>query len=899
MKKICAKILILIMLVNIILPLSVFAEGAVKLYNHGEETYLLHSIEMCEGYYYISVADLGELELYTTASETLSIRSYDDNLVIYPGMSVVKVNGTELLFPNAMRVVGGREYVSLRLIAMAFSGIYEITDNSIYLWINTGGACTARGVISLPNGEIAPAGGIEISVFYGNKLVEKKKSNGGSGSGEIVGLETGYSGVQKPITVNGAVEYSMHKIAESSVTIPEGENSVEYVLGIPYMTSGCVLGYEVDTEKYKEVYTEIVNRNFEIRNFTIYSKSVELSGTVTLPEAAENDVCFTVYAENYNEAMYSYSGVIAAGADSATYSMHVGQYGDYSMSLIFSGRKYKRMLKEEVITADETAVTDVDFAAEKSDVLSGTLKIPNDTAIGEDTEIKVTIQSRKSPYYYIDSEEVTIPAGSTNGNFTLYDDMGYGDVICFYELQTESDDLFDFGHYRKSGTTVINDNAEKISFRENTRQSIEISLIKSKSAEVTLNLPEGYTADKNICGDVYLTNAYKAENDGNMAVVGGSGATEDDGDDVYFPSNNITKADEDIILPGNTPKDDWEVVLPDNITKVDWDIVIPDEIERDNITAYKADNKVTIVPAGGGSGGGGSIARPSIPVSKTVLIKKGESRAIKKFKIPDNADFKYNVVLHGINEDGNRFYHMTYYKGGGEMTVLKDRAKALTSEADNIELTLMKQYEINGKIDTDIDCDGGRVYAIYQSGAEIGTDVKNAVFKVSAESDFYNNFKMFLPEELDKYVFRFDIFDKTVYYSAKGLAEEASNAETVTINGNTDIEIAYKGRTAEQPLVITHTDSKGEEAEGFNGYIFLENVTDYVQESEDLYMASYDAGGKLLYVKILPTLRIKPHSTGTGFLISNYMDKNAAYVKVFAWSDKMKPLALSRNISEQ
>lgn len=895
MKIISAKILILIMLINMLLPLSAFAEGTITLYNHDEEVYLTNDIETYNNYYYISVEDLYELELNWKLSDSLYIESYYNDLIIYPETSIIELNGNSMLFQNPMKDIDGIKYVSLDLIAMVFSGIYEITDNSIYLWINTGQSYTARGTISLPNDEVAPVGGVEILVFYGRK----KSLSQGSGSNyseDISGLEIGYSGITKPTTANNEIEYSIYKYAEKYVTIPQGKNSVEYALGIPYVYSGCYLGYKVDTDTYKEIHTEKFYRNSGIMNFEIYSNTVTLSGTVTLPEIAEKDVKFTVYSEVYTERMYSYDGIISAGTNFAPYSMQVGQYDDYSMSVVFSDNEYKRIFKEETITVKDTEVANIDFETQKSNIVSSTLKLPDNIVLEEDVEAIVTIQSKNSPYYYLDSENIVIAAGDTSENFTLYDDMGYGDVICFYELQSVNDRLFSFGHYSETGTTVINDNASVITFGENINQNIEIPLIKNKALEVKIGLPNGYVAESNIYGNIYLTTAYEPIiKDSNMAIVSGTGSsTIEDGDDVV-----------------NVPViSDFEEVI---VEETDFG-----EIEMGDIFAYSQSDEIALMSSsngGGGSssggssgGGGGGLSTggavsptPSVPATPSTLFEAGDSTVTKIFNIPDDAEFKYNIVLHSIDDANDMFYDVTYYKGNAETTVFRECAKELTSSDNNIEITLMKQHKMSGKIDTDVICDVGMVYAIYQADSEMNVDVKKTSFKVSTEPNHHNYFELFLPDELDDYIFRFDIYGKFVYYSSVGLADNIGDAEVVTVNGDTNIEILYEGFKPEQPLIITYTDINndiyGIDTTIFDGYIQLKNISDYEYESQNLHIASYDENGRLLRIETLPTLVIEPHSYGHKYGLIKNIDKEAESVKIFVWSDNLKPLANSYEIS--
>ena len=881
MKIINAKILILIMFINMLLPLSAFAEGKITLYNHDEEVYLTNDIETYNNHYYISVEDLYELELNWKLSDSLYIESYYNDLIIYPETSIIELNGENLLFQNPMKDIGGTKYVSLDLIAMVFSGIYEITDNSIYLWINTGQSYTARGTISLPNGEVAPVGGVEILVFYGRKQ-SKSQGSGSNYSEDIGGLEIGYSGITKPTNANKEIEYSIYKHVEKYVTIPEGKNSVEYALGIPHVYSGFYLGYEVDTDTYKEIFTEKFYRNSGIINFEIYSNTVTLSGTVTLPEIAEKDVKFTVYSEVYTERMYSYDGIIPAGTNFAPYSMQVGQYDDYSMSVVFEDNEYKRIFKQETITVKDTEITNIDFETQKSNIVSGTLKLPDNMVLEEDIEATVTIQSRNVPYYYLDSKNIVIAAGDTSETFTLYDDMGCGSVICYYELQSDNDELFSFGHYNKTGTTVVNDNASKITFSENLNQNIEITLIKNTSVEVKINLPDGYVAESNIYGNIYLTTAYESMiKDSNMAIVSGSGTSNnDEGDDV-------------VNIPGISNSE--EII----VEETDFG-----EIEMGDIFAYSQSDELALMSSSGGGvsiGGGGASSKPSIPVTPSPLFKAGESTVTKTFDIPDDAYFKYNIILHSINDANDMFYDVTYYKGNAETTVFRECAKELTSSDNNIEITLMKQHKISGKIDTDVVCNVGMVYAIHQADSEINADVKKTSFKVLTEPNYHNNFELFVPDELDDYIFRFDIYGKSVYYSSYGLADNIADAEVVTVNGDTNIEILYEGFNTEQPFVITYTDINkdiyGIDTTIFDGYIQLKNISDYEYETQNLHIASYDENGRLLRIETLPTLVLEPHSYGDKYGLIKNIDKEAACVKIFVWSDNLKPLANSYEIS--
>lgn len=186
---------------------------------------------------YIHEKELDRINLYYD-SNVISNSEDTTIMELYPGSSIVIVNGTAITYPKSTVQSGDYIYVCLDLIAMFFSEQYDITDTTINLWISDSNTDFVRGIISLPYGNVAPAGGIELEVFVAEIPNGAMSGGYGSTSSSVYYSEIGSPGYKdgeyKPMYEKGSnkgnnfLEYN--RIVTNTVIIPEGESQVEYTM---------------------------------------------------------------------------------------------------------------------------------------------------------------------------------------------------------------------------------------------------------------------------------------------------------------------------------------------------------------------------------------------------------------------------------------------------------------------------------------------------------------------------------------------------------------------------------------------------------------------------------------------------------------------------------------------
>ena len=169
LKKIFATMLFLAMIINFSVPISSYATNIVTIYNCGEEIEIVNTNNINEIY-----IDVDKLSWYNIESEDNSDHLYLYNgykgASVYRNSNIVNVNGTNLTYYNPIIVKSGNEHISLALLTMIFSQNYEITDDSINLWMPYYPDNYAKGIISLPGNSVAPEGGIKVTVGVYKKV---------------------------------------------------------------------------------------------------------------------------------------------------------------------------------------------------------------------------------------------------------------------------------------------------------------------------------------------------------------------------------------------------------------------------------------------------------------------------------------------------------------------------------------------------------------------------------------------------------------------------------------------------------------------------------------------------------------------------------------------------------
>lgn len=864
MKTIISKLMALLILINAIIPTTAFANGENVIYNCGYEVEFANGIYEYNGKIYIHIEDLAELYLRIDAdSNTIYNHRTGTDLVVYPGSSIVEVNGISMLYSNSAVILDGGVYVALDLIAMLFSQLYEVNGNQINLWITKYYAYDfARGVVSLPEGEVADEGGISVDVFVTEAY---STSTGGGGSSSPIYSTTksyisnvGLDGVEKPSYDNLIDNYSSPdsyvKLVEKTITIPEGYNSAEfYLYQVDGDFYGSKIGYAFEYNGYTCCETINFKKTIESYDFTINTQMTYINGTVAIPEMTEDDVKFTVVAEG--EYGYTYEGIISAGETSTTYSMLVDANDYYSMLVFFEDGKYKRIYSPEDITVENESVFDIDFETEYSTKYDVTLELPQGCELEQDVEAKVYIQSVASPYYYLDMQTIIIPAGENSVNVILHDDMEAKNLICYYVLTDDCNGLFDFGHYSSGGTSFDVSNAEYINSYNNT---IVIELLKSKEITASISLPNDETAETDIYVDIEPAITTSPVIDDSSVEVVDTIGTEETGEDI-----TTIEFEQSTII--NTELNSGETIL-----------LLSSEATSSGVT--------------GGGGGGSSTGGVTVsPVDAEPTIAEGETTGEVKISIPYEEGYGYRLTIR-VSDDAENYYGKIYYNTS-KTTTLIDNASTVSITDDIIFVELIKQYTISGCVNAVGYTDGhNRIYAISQKDKSIRNDVYGADFSIYTDIYGNENYELFVPDEFDDYIFKLYSFNDgdSIYYAEPKSIENIDESMLLSINNDeSNINFEYDGFKPDLPVRVS-VENTGDIWE-----ISMNIIGDFDVENVINYIALYDETGKMLSMYQSPEALsvLTSGTTKTGIEVPTDEIENASTVKLFTWSDNLKPVS--------
>lgn len=308
--------------------------------------------------------------------------------------------------------------MSLDLLAMTFSKIYDEDELSIKLWIEFSmySEKFVKGIVSLPNGEKAPKGGITVTVFAGVKKSSGGGSGGGGGSSSSGGGSTpvnagsnaeidiqkyphGLDGENLPdyskTEVKSTSSYS--KLISKKVLIEEGENYAEFYLASTEIRKAMLIGYSVNDKGYNSTETQTYSPKREFYDFQIKKEKVIVSGNICLPAPCEDTTTFTITFSG-NEGCAK-SVVLEKGETQAEYSVNLKKYNDYKVYVTSDNEKYKRIIGNTISILEQDLTYDCNM--EQSSSVSVTVTLPDNKAALTDMSVEVVLQSVEKPYYYI------------------------------------------------------------------------------------------------------------------------------------------------------------------------------------------------------------------------------------------------------------------------------------------------------------------------------------------------------------------------------------------------------------------------------------------------------------------------------------------------------------------
>lgn len=526
MKQIISKILIILILLNGVFSLNVFGEEpSFKVYNNSVLAELVYPIETVSGKNYIAISDLEQFGFNTNyTNEKASINrnyydytSYASQLIAYLSSNIIRVDSISMLYYKPIISKENRAYVAIELFSMVFSNLYNIdeTNKIINISVIDPNVKNISGKISLPNNEVAPVGGIEVTIFAG-EISSVRNGDISSNIYDKGGFRGGY--VQTKDDYNPY--YKINNNSSVKITIPDGANSGAY--SINYSSINNIgIGYTLETDKYTSGYycgdetvASLYNKYPMLSFFDNIDMTIipikTITGTISLPnnEIAKEDINFKACAfgyYNYSEA----SGIINQGSNSAEYTIKIPGVDDsYQVKAECVNGEYANNVEsiyKDVQLENINNVSDINIVFDYIKKISGKITLPNNIALDEDLKVKVIMQDREYPFNYICDENVTIPMGQKEIQYSLTAVNSVNSAIVFYRLDTSNSEIFDYGHYNSQGTVIEPNDSGYITFDNGFDVTeINIGMLQKSTIKVNLSLPNGMFADSNI----YARGAY-------------------------------------------------------------------------------------------------------------------------------------------------------------------------------------------------------------------------------------------------------------------------------------------------------------------------------------------------------------------------------------------------------
>lgn len=500
MKKILSKILIMIFIFNIVGSFSVLANSSKTLYNCGQMVDLEYALQTYNGNLYICQDDVWQLDL---DCEGNFIRKESSKLYFQYGSSVVEINGRTMLYPQSCVKLDDAIYVSLDLIAMVFSKLYETNGNNIYLWIEYREYSTrfVRGMVTLAYGEIAPKGGVEVEVFAGIEAPEQS-----SYPTKAFYLED-YPDYSE-LAQNMQEGYYYNKIATTIVTIPEGEGSTEFYLSTDKTFYKCEIVCRPINYNYYSEYSYSFNKYETSYNFTIYGETGGYTayGKIIVDKPCEEDTKFVVTTGQYY-AERKKIFTLPKGETEIAYSIRYDMYYNSRIYVVSDNGQYMKKLTG-TIGNNYNSSTQYDIHLPSSRRINTNISLPNSEIAKEDMNVCISLKSLISDKT-VSTANVIIPTGENSVDIDLFDDTGL--VYCYYELAGNYDGYYKYGYYGGSKSVVNRNDAEMI-----YNSSISITLLKAKRITAEVCLPNGEVAENNIAGRLSVIETINDTNNFNV-----------------------------------------------------------------------------------------------------------------------------------------------------------------------------------------------------------------------------------------------------------------------------------------------------------------------------------------------------------------------------------------------
>ncbi|RXE59077.1 Ig-like domain-containing protein [Acetivibrio mesophilus] len=644
------------------------------------------------------------------------------------------------------------------------------------LTVGTSSVFTISGRVLLPEGKVAPAGGLALKVYA----------------------------------------KSSSKTTSVSVAIPEGKSSADYTVIVPqeavytlyYQTSNADYvgtGYycEGDTVRSSSAAEQIILTADEPLqsdiNLTLIAKR-DISGAVTLPDdgvAPAGGVSVTITAASGSDKA-TVAVIIPEGHNSADYMLKVppstsdkgylvsyqtsnGMYLQTAYYSVSGSVRYNTLATLIDVSAEDKGNINLNLIAKKR--ITGTISLPEGTAPKDGVKVTVwaTYGSDK------DSQTVVIPEGASSIEYVLYVPDGSG-----YTLYYETSDIayLNKGYYNENGTVKDSKAATPIDTVLGDAVDKNIILIAKRIVSGKVSLPKDVAPEGGISVEVIVAlNKTKVESKSITIPEGKSEATYSmyvptgSGYNVSYKTSNNLYVEQGYYKKGSTVRylSSATLITVDNedLNNIDLEL-----IEKRFISG------VLSMPSGTAPYGGISFEITAYNGSEeakvTVTIPEGESSVPYSINVP--ADEGY-IIKSKLLTLQSIYMNEQYYSSGGTVYNVASASKVSTIAGNqpNINIMLLEKRTVSGTLSLPEgyyappggmifthETDGRTTFIVIPAGERSGS------FTIYYNPGVYKLFYQ-CPED--------DIFVSPGYYSKGGTVVDKNSADDIDVREGNQVGI--------------------------------------------------------------------------------------------------------------
>lgn len=533
--------------------------------------------------------------------------------------------------------------------------------------------------------------------------------------------QAGEGGIEVRVTAyNGKYSYS------TDVLIPEGSSSEAYSLAVPPAT-GYTVSYQVSTGlDYKPKgyfsYEGTVSSIYEASKLNLSTKGEKgvdltlihyksISGTISLPQgvAPDEGVTVTLFADNSRNKR-QLTVTIPAENSSTNYNIYLPDGNGYKVYYVMTPNE--EYVDKGYYASNKTAVNEKDCVTvdvigdSKYDTnltiiakrtIGGTVSLEKgETAPQEGVSVRISAQEG-------DEQTVVIPYGKNSASYDLKvvpKDLGDGYKVKYETLKNYG--YIRYGYYSKDGCVRNEAKADIVDVSDGDRENIDIEIVRPRTIEGKLRLPEGVAASKDMTVNIIASNSLDSA-EASVYIPKGSGEAlyslnvppndKNDGYKVRYENwSDSSFADIGYYSKSETVRNanlaDGVNVRSENASGIEITL-----IAKRNVSG-----KVSL-PNGSAPAGGLMVTvyleNDTDKVVSYATILQNQSSADYSVDVPVGKNYKVGYEISTKNDLVPWGYYGTY-----GTVYMPDSAYLLdiTDDIDGIDLTLLEKKSISGTV---------------------------------------------------------------------------------------------------------------------------------------------------------------------------------------------------------